>query len=148
MVSFIEYLLPSGHQKNPKDTLVNNDDIIFPCSAWERSSMHRRHEYQAKGSLRSLQSKRQAKNSSFCTNPGPLPSLLLLLLLLLILRWCMCLCLWTCTHVHKQHYPYVSVRGQHSWVRSILLFQVLATKLWYSAVFTHSTIFLTLLYSL
>lgn len=76
MVSFIEYLLSSGHQINPNDTLVNNDDIIFLCLAWERPSVHRRHEYQAKGSLRPPQSKRQAKNSSFCSNPGLLPSLL------------------------------------------------------------------------
>lgn len=59
-----------------------------------------------------------------------------LILLLWWWWWCMHVCLWTCTHMHKQHYPYVSVRGQHSWVNSILLSQVLATKLWFSAVFT------------
>lgn len=54
-VSFIEHLLSSGHQWNPKDTLVNDDDITFLCkkfSAWERPPVHRRHEHQPEESLR------------------------------------------------------------------------------------------------
>lgn len=43
--------------------------------------MHRRHKYRAKGSLRPPQSKRQAKNSSFCSNLGLFPSLLLIFFL-------------------------------------------------------------------